>query len=358
MPNVKMLIPFVVTLAVLILAAPTKVRSEAPIEVVATFSILGDMVKRIGGEHVNVATLVGADGDTHVYQPTPAAARTLSKAQLLVVNGLQYEGWIDRLIDASDFKGVRVVATENIEPIVYDGEHSEHDEHDDHDKHSADEEHADNKEHADEAHADDKEHADEEHAKHEEGDEHEASDAHHHDHGAFDPHAWHSLSDAVHYVDNITAALAQLNPDQANTFNQNRAEYVAEIKSLDAEIRDLLGAIPENRRTIVTSHDAFQYFARDYGLTFVAPQGVSTDSEATAQDIAGLIKLIREKEITAVFLEKITDPRLLKRIADETGASIGGTLYTGALSQPDGPASTYIAFIRHNAQTLAHALSE
>ena len=289
------------------LAARAIARSDRPIPVVATFSILGDMVKRIGGEHVAVTTLVGPDGDAHVYQPTPADARAVSEAKVLVVNGLDFEGWLDRLIQASDFAGVRVVATAGVEPMAVEGAG---------------------------------------------GDDHG-----HDDHGAFDPHAWQSPRRAVVYVDNITTALAKADPDNASTFYRARAAYVAEIEALDAEIRGMFAALPASSRTIVTSHDAFQYFGRDYGLTFIAPQGLSTASEASARDVARLIQFIRDQGIHAVFLENVADPRLLERIADETDATIGGTLYPGALSGPAGPAPAYLDMMRHNARTLAQALS-
>ena len=179
----------------------------------------------------------------------------------------------------------------------------------------------------------------------------------HHHHGAFDPHAWQSLGNAAAYADNIAAALAQADPANAAAFHRNRAAYGAEIEALDAEIRGIVAALPVDRRTVVTSHDAFQYFGRDYGLTFLAPQGLSTESEASAKDVARLIQQIRERGIRAVFIENVADPRLLERIADETGATIGGTLYPGALSGPDGPAPTYLDMMRHNATTLAQALA-
>ena len=305
------------------LTAPAVAQSNEPIPVVATFSILGDMVERIGGEHVAVTTLVGPDGDTHVYQPTPRDARMVSEADILFVNGLEFEGWLDRLIDASDFDGLRVVATEGIDPITFDDHDDDHQE-----------EHAES------------EHEDEEHAGHD-----------HHDHGAFDPHTWQSLGNAVTYVDNIAAALAQVDPDNATAFFRNRAEYVAEIKALDAAIHEIVASLPANHRTVVTSHDAFQYFGRDYGLTFLAPQGLSTESEASAQDVAHLIEQMREEGIAAAFVENISDSRLLEQITNETGATIGGTLYPGALSGSDGPAPTYLDMMRHNATTLAQALS-
>ena len=338
MPTRRALLTSAAAILALALAAPVTAQSDGPIPVVATFSILGDMVKRIGGEHVDVTTLVGADGDTHVYQPTPADARAVSEAKVLVVNGLQFEGWLDRLIDASDFRGVRVVATHGIEPIAFE------DEHDDHAKAAHDDDH---EEHAEPAmHDDDDDH--EEHA--------EAGDDDHH-HGAFDPHTWQSLRNAAVYVDNITAALAKADPGNAGVFYRNREAYVAEIETLDSEIREILARLPAGSRTVVTSHDAFRYFGRDYGLTFIAPQGLSTESEASAKDVAGLIQQIRDGDIRAVFIENIGDPRLLRRIADETGAAIGGTLYPGALSGSDGPAPTYLDMMRHNAMTLAQALS-
>ena len=304
-------------------------KSDEKIKVVATFSILGDMVKRIGGDHILLTTLVGPNGDTHVYKPSPAAAKALSQADVLFVNGLDFEGWITRLIEASGFKGRHVVTTSGVKTIAYE-EGEGHDDHSDdpHDKHAK-------KKHAGDKHHDD-------HA--------------HHDHGEFDPHAWQSLINARVYVDNITDALAQFAPDKAAKFYQNRATYTAEIESMHNQIKKLISSLPQHQRTVVTSHDAFQYFGRDYGITFLAPQGLSTDSEASAQDVAKLIEQMRTKKIKAVFLENITDPRLLQQIAKETGAKIGGTLYPGALSEPDGPAPTYLKMLHHNAKTLSQAL--
>ena len=357
------------------------------------------MVERVGGEHVDVTTLVGPDGDTHVYQPTPADARAVSEAEVLIVNGLEFEGWLDRLIDASEFDGVRVVATHGIEPLpaehgahdepMEDEEHDEHAEHDDHGEHDEHaehdhDEHAEEDEHAEHDHGEHDEHAEhddhgahdehmedeehdehaghehdhDEHDEHAEHDDHAGEDDHHaHHHGAFDPHAWQSLRHATVYVDNIVAALSKVDPDNAGTYYQNRAAYVDELEALDAEIREIVAGLPEGSRTVVTSHDAFQYFGHDYGLTFIAPQGLSTESEVSAQDVARLIHQIRDLGIRAVFVENIADSRLLERIADETGAVIGGTLYPGALSGPDGPAPTYLDMMRHNATTLAQALA-
>ena len=309
------------------LAAPTSAWSaEKPIPVVATFSILGDMVKRIGRDRVAVTTLVGADGDAHVYQPVPADARAVSQAEILVFNGLAFEGWLGRLVEASEFDGLRVVATDGIEAIRLDGDDDHDDDHGDEDDHAAKDDHDDDHDDA-------------------------------HDHGAFDPHAWQDIANAVIYVDNITAALAKTDPANASTYYGNRATYVAEMQALDADIRRKVAELPEDKRTIVTAHDAFEYFSEAYGLNFVAPHGISTESAPSAANVAALIRQIREEGIAAVFVETLSDQRLLKQIADETGASIGGTLYSDALSGPDGPASTYLDMMRHNSSTLADALS-
>ena len=352
MPTRRAFLNSATTLLVLSFAAPVAAQSDEAIPVVATFSILGDMVERIGGEHVDVTTLVGPDGDTHVYQPTPADARAVSEAEILVVNGLHFEGWLDRLIDASEFSGVRVVATHGIEPLPAEhGAHDEHAEEDEHDDHAEHDDHGDDDDHAEHDEHDD-------HGEHAMHDDHAEDDDHHaHDHGAFDPHAWQSLRHATVYVDNIAAALSKADPENAGTYYRNREAYVKELEALDSEIQEIVAGLPEGSRTVVTSHDAFQYFGHDYGLTFIAPQGLSTESEVSAQDVARLIHQIRDLGIRAVFIENIADSRLLERIAEETGAVIGGTLYPGALSGPDGPAPTYLDMMRHNAMTLAQALT-
>ncbi|MEM6986708.1 MAG: zinc ABC transporter substrate-binding protein [Pseudomonadota bacterium] len=386
------------TASALALAAllPLSAVAEDKISVVTSFTILQDMVENVGGDKVSVTTLVGRNGDAHVYQPTPAAARAVKEAHVMVVNGLAFEGWLDRLSEAAGFEGTLVVATDGIEPIGFEDPHGHHDDHDDHDddehhdedKHHDDDEHHDEDKHHDdddhhdehkhhddddhhdedkhhdddEHHDEDKHHDDDDHhdedKHHDDDDEHHAEGGHHdhHDHGEFDPHAWLSPTLAVTYVDNITAALAKAAPEHAGTFYQNRATYVAEIEAVKAEMAAMLADLPEDQRTVVTSHDAFGYFGRDFDLSFLAPQGYSTESEASAKDVAELIEHMREDGVKAVFMENITDSRLLEQIANETGATIGGTLYPGALSEEDGPAATYIELLRHNASTLASAL--
>ena len=314
-------------LATLSFTIPTASWAEQPIPVVATFSILGDMVERIGGEHIALTTLVGPEGDAHVYQPTPKAARSVAEADLLFMNGLEFEGWLERLAEAASFDGAMVVATTGVSPIAFE-EHED----DDHDDHAGHDEH-------------------DEHAGHDEHDEHAG-----HDHGTFDPHAWQSLDNAVIYANNIAAGLAQADPANASEYYTNRAAFVAEIVALKSDIDAMMAALPADKRTVVTPHDAFGYFAEAYDLTFEAPQGMSTESEVSAADVAALITQIRRESISAVFIESITDNRMMEQIANETGATIGGTLYSDALSGETGPASTYLDMMRHNATTLSDAL--
>ena len=229
------------------------------------------------------------------------------------------------MVEASDFQGVYSVATTGVVPLAFEEE-----------EHHEDEEH-------------DADHA-------EKNDEDGHKDGDHHDHGAFDPHAWQTIVNAVTYVDNITAALSKADPTNASTYYQNRAAYVAELKKVEAEIASAVATLLDDERTVVTPHDAFGYFADAYGLKFVAPQGLSTESEASAADVAKLIRQIKDENIKAVFLENVADTRLLERIADETGATIGGSLYSDALSGSDGPAGTYLDMMRHNTNTLVGAL--
>jgi len=293
------------------------------LKVVASFSILGDMVREVGGDAVDLTVLVGPDGDAHVYEPTPADAKAVGEADVLIVNGLDFEGWMPRLLDASGFKGKMIVASDGITPREWEGEEEEgHD------------------------------HAAEEAAGHKhEGEEHA------HEHGAFDPHAWQSLANGVVYVNNITAALAAADPDHADAFKTAGAAYAAELATLDGKVKADFAAIPQASRKVVTSHDAFGYFGAAYGVEFIAPQGVSTEAEASAGEVAKIIEQIRAEHIRAVFVENITDPRLVDQIARETGAKVGGELYSDALSKADGPAPTYVKMFEWNAAALTAAMS-
>jgi zinc/manganese transport system substrate-binding protein len=328
----------------LLLASATALAFTAPafaeekLRVIATFSILGDIVANVGSDRVEVITLVGPDGDAHVFQPAPADAQAVAGAQVVVANGLGFEGWMDRLIEASGTTAALINASEGVSPIAFGEEkHAEEAGHEGHDH---------------DAHAEEAGHEGHDHDDHADEAGHEG-----HDHGAFDPHAWQSPVNVALYVGNIARGLSSVDPEGAAIYQANAAAYIGELDALDAEIRAAVAALPEDRRTVVTSHDAFGYLAAGYGLTFVAPQGVSTDAEASAQDVAALITQIRAQTITAVFVENIADRRLLDRIATETGAAIGGTLYSDALSGPDGPASTYLAMMRHNLSQLTAALT-
>ena len=272
-----------------------------PIEVVTTFSILGDITQRVGGDRMKVHTLVGPNADAHVYQPTPADAKAIAQARLVVVNGLGFEGWLERLIKSSGYRGKVATASNGIRTL----QRSAHDHHDN-----------------------------------------------------VDPHAWQDLSNALIYVDNIGKALGEIDPSGKTSYQANVEKYRQEIGALDTELRKTFNSIPKSRRKVVTTHDAFGYLARAYGLDFIAPVGINTDAEPSAADIGRIIKQIRRDKIPAVFVESISDSRLLERIRQESGAKIGGTLYSDALSKDDGPVVTYLDMMRHNANTLVEALKE
>lgn len=319
MPHKRNVITF---MAAAVVALSSGIASAAErVPVIATFSILGDMVARVGGERIELTTLVGAGGDAHVYSPTTADARKLAQARIVFVNGMGFEGWLERLVEASGSKADLVTASRGVEAIEAEGEG---------DAHSHDHGHAHD---------------------------HSHDHGHHHHHGGDDPHAWQSVENARIYVANIRDALIKADPDGRAAFEQNATAYLAELDRLDAEVKAAVEALPQERRTVITSHDAFGYFARAYGLRFLAPQGVTTESEASAKDVARLIEQIREAKVSAVFVENISDERLIRQIASETGARMGGALYSDALSPPDGPAGTYIDMIRHNIKTLSEALS-
>lgn len=297
--------------------------AQAPAQkmpVVASFSILGDFVKQVGGDRVAVTTIVGPNGDAHVYQPTPADAKAVAAAKVVFVNGLGFEGWMDRLIKASGTKAPIVVATKGITPRTGFVDHDDDEKPKGKDKHD--------------------------HAK--EGG---------HDHGGIDPHAWQSIANAKIYVANVRDGLIAADPDGRDAYTANAAAYTAKLDALEAEVKSSMAKIPADQRRIITSHDAFGYFGEAYGLTLIAPEGVSTESEASAKDVGRIIRQIKAQKIPAVFVENVTDPRLIQRIAKESGAKVGGTLYSDALSDDKGPASTYIDMMHSNVRELSTALS-
>jgi zinc/manganese transport system substrate-binding protein len=294
---------YVITLVLGCMSAASawQARAQAPekLPVVATFSILADFARNVGGERIEVTGLVGPNGDTHVYQPKPADAKELGAARLILVNGLGLEGWIDRLIKASGATAPVIVATKGISPQQMREE------------------------------------------------------------GRIgpDPHAWQSIANAKIYVANIRDALIAVDPDGASTYRTNADTYLAKLTALEQEVTAEIAKIPPGRRQIITTHDAFGYFGTAYGFRFIAPEGVSTETEASARDVAKIIRQIKAEKIPAVFLENVTDVRLVKSIARESGAKIGGTLYSDALSSPDGPGSTYIEMMRNNIKELSAALA-
>ena len=344
---------FVQLMAIALLAMMLgPVRAESRLDVVATFSILGDMVKQVGGDRVKVTSLVGPDGDTHVYRPTPKAAKAIAQTKVLFVNGLEFEGWIERLVESSGFKGRMVTATVGIEALKMEEEGH----HDDHDKHGKKDHHDDHDKHGKKDHHDD-------HDKHGKKDDHDDHDKHgkkdgheHHNHGEYDPHAWHSLANARIYVRNIVDGLAAADPQGAKAYRANAERYIKEIKSLESEMEKAMKSVSADGRKVVTPHDAFGYLGSTYGIKFLAPVGISTEAEASAGDVAKLIRQIKKEKISAIFVENITDRRLLDQIVRETGARIGGTLYSDALSKANGPAGTYLDLMRHNIRTLVKAL--
>jgi zinc/manganese transport system substrate-binding protein len=266
------------------------------LKVVSTFSILGDMIKNIGGENIELTTLVGPNGDAHVYEPKPSDAKALSVANVVFINGLGFEGWINRLVKSSGYKGKIITATKGVNKLEVGGE--------------------------------------------------------------IDPHAWQDLSNGRIYINNIKNALLEADPKNATIYLKNFKEYDAKLISMDATTRGLFKKIPTEKRIVVTSHDAFLYFGRAYEIDFRSPVGVTTENEPSAGELAALITEMRKDNIKALFAENITDPRLIKQLAREVNASIGGTLYSDALSDKGEPASSYLKMFNHNVNELVSVLSK
>jgi zinc/manganese transport system substrate-binding protein len=268
--------------------------AEDRLKIVASFSILGDMVQQVVGEHADVTTIVGPDADAHVYQPSVADARAVADADVIFVNGLGFETWSKTLIAESGTDASVHVATQGVKIVKVGGE--------------------------------------------------------------TDPHAWNSLSNGVVYVNNIAAVLSNKIPEKADIIETNRATYANTLMALDASTKTKLSQLPAEKRTVVTAHDAFGYLADAYDMTFLAPVGIDTEAEPSAQELAVLIDQLKADGAAALFIENITSPALLQQIADETGLTIGGRLFSDALSERGGPATSYLAMFEHNLNTLLTAL--
>jgi zinc/manganese transport system substrate-binding protein len=305
-------------LATVITLSPAALASASaePLKVIASFSIIGDFAKNVGGERVEVTTLVGPDGDAHVYEPKPADAVAMADADVVLVNGLHFEGFLERLVETSGAKAQIVELTKGVEPLKMQEEHEA------------------------------------------EGEAHEAAaeeeEGHHH--GDTDPHAFQSIANAKIYVKNIADAFCAADAEGCDAYKANAEAYTQKLAAAEDEVKAAVASIPEDKRVIITSHDAFGYFQHEYGLTFLAPEGVSTEAEASAADVAALIRQVREDKASAIFVESITNARLAEQIATETGLKIGGTLYSDALSAADGPAPTYIELMRYNIATIKGAI--
>lgn len=269
------------------------------IKILTTFSILKDFAQQIGKDRVTVDTLVPPNGDPHVYEPKPSDVKKITSANLILMNGLGFEGWMERLIAAAQHEGISTVCTEHIHPrLVLE------------------------------------------------------------DTLVRDPHAWHSVSNAKIYIRNIANALIKIDPKNESYYEENTRKYLEELTNLDESIRRSVDKVDLQKRKIITAHDAFGYFGNSYGIQFLSPQGVSTESEPSIRSIIGLIKQIKKLGIKTIFVENISDQKIIHQISRETNAKIGGTLYSDGLSEDEGVASTYIKMIRHNFDLLLTAMRE
>ena len=266
------------------------------VRVVASFSILGDMVEQVTGDLADVTTIVGPDADAHVYTPNTADAKAVANAHVIFVNGLGFETWSQTLIETSGTKGKVFVATDGIVPLKVDGE--------------------------------------------------------------IDPHAWNTLTNGMIYVNNIAKSMAEIDPNHADAYKANAKAYTERLKALHDRALSEIAKLPAENRTVVTAHDAFGYLAQGYGMTFLAPVGVDTEAEPSAKGLAALIDHLKTVKAGALFVENITSPALVEQISRETGIKIGGKLFSDALSERGGPATSYEKMFEHNLGALIQALSK
>lgn len=296
---------------ILLLGVGCSAASADGLKVVSSFTVISDFARNVGGDKVSITTLVGPDGDAHVYEPKPADAAAVAAADVVLVNGLHFEGFLPRLVEASATRAPIVELSRGVDPIKSAEEEHEHDAGG--------------------------------------GDEHE-------EHGAYDPHAFQSINNARIYVKNIADAFCVADAGNCDSYRSNAAAYTAKLDDTESDVKAAIASIPESKRLVITSHDAFGYFQHEYGLKFLAPEGISTDAEASAADIVALIKQIKEDKASAIFVESITNPRLIEQIASETNLNVGGTLYSDALSRPGEGAGTYIEMMHHNIETFKKAI--
>ena len=274
-----------------------------PVPVVASFSILGDLVQVVGGERVKLTTLAGPNADAHAFTPSPRDARAVLNARLFVINGLNFEPWAQKLAKSAGYKGVTVVASTGVPARKMQ----------------------------------------------------ETGDSHGH-HEA-DPHAWQNPEHVALYVKNIAAGLSSVDPEGAATYQANAAAYAEELKEIDAWAKAQFASIPVARRKVITSHDAFGYFAAHYQISFLAPEGISTDTEPSARHVAELIRQMKREKIRVVFVENMRNPKLMTQLGRDAGATLGGTLYSDALSGPEEPGSSYLKLMRHNVTQLVAGMN-
>ena len=268
---------------------------DEPFKIVTSFTILEDLVLELGGSRVSVTNLVPRNSDAHIYSPKPSDSIAISNADLVIFNGLGFEGWILRLIKDSGRKKNYLISSDGINLLNQSNE--------------------------------------------------------------IDPHAWHSFKNIRIYIDNISRELINLMPEHEKYFVLRRNDYLKKLSKLEINLNDQLSHIPIHKRIVITSHDAFGYLGREFNIQFLAPLGLSLDAEASAEDVADIINQVKEKEVTALFLENIDNPKLLKMISLESGIPISGELYSDALSEIDGPAGTYLDMMRHNLKSLIKAFN-
>lgn len=274
--------------------------SAETLKIVASFTVLADVVRQVGGDHVKVTSLVGPNGDPHEFEPSPADAKALNAAKVTFVSGEGLEGWMDRLITASGYKGKPITVSEgiNTRTMEEDGK------------------------------------------------------------TVTDPHVWNSPVNVKIWVANIEKALSAADPADAAAFKANAEKYTKKLDELDAYAHSKFDKIADNSRKVLTSHDAFGYFGREYNVSFLAPLGLSTESEASAADVAKLIEQIKQERVKTYFFENSNDPRLVKQVATATGAKPGGELYVESLSDTKGPAPTYEKMFRYNVDQLSAAMAK